>query len=589
MTLTLRKKTLVVVTLTLIALVVILYLAISSIVMGSFEDLEKDDVSKHVERVNEAIDNELADINSKLVDWAKPGQDLDVVRLANLLDDERARVSDQRSNKLADLMANLDINAFLWTDSSDGIFWGWSYDEESQGLDLVPKGLRDELTADSPLLRHPEGSSGVRGMVLLPEKGPMLVVSVPILYHMDDGPVENGSMMMGKHLDEPEIARVAELTKLDVAVRRLDNDLTADFQGARSALSTETDIYVDPLDDDFVAGYSFVNDVRSAPALLWQVKVPRDIIDERNKSINFLLIALVVVGVVLVVVIAFLLDRLVLSRMASLNTQVSGINMTSALDERVSVPGNDELSNLGGTINGMLEEIQTERGKSEDLLLNVLPPPIAERLKAGEAEGEKVIADSFPGVSVLFSDVVGFTKLSAVISPNELVVMLNRVFSAFDSLTHKYGLEKIKTIGDAYMVVGGLPTPREDHAEAIAAMSLDMYKELRDINARHGTDLNIRIGINSGPVVAGVIGNRKFIYDLWGDAVNTAARMESHGIAGRVQVTEDTYNLLKDSFEFEDRGIIDVKGKGDMHVYILADRKPEAGHETETIKAEADG
>ena len=134
----------------------------------------------------------------------------------------------------------------------------------------------------------------------------------------------------------------------------------------------------------------------------------------------------------------------------------------------------------------------------------------------------------------------------------------------------------------------GKTTPREDHAEAIAAMSLDMYKELRDINARHGTDLNIRIGINSGPVVAGVIGNRKFIYDLWGDAVNTAARMESHGVAGRVQVTEDTYNLLKDSFEFEDRGIIDVKGKGDMHVYILADRKPENGRKAEAMKAEAE-
>ena len=398
MTLTLRKKTLVVVTLTLIALVVILYFAISSIVMGSFEDLEKDDVSRHVERVNEAIDNELSDINSKLVDWAKPGQDLDVVRLANLLDDERARVSDQRSNRLADLMANLDINVFLWTDSSDSIFWGWAYDEESQGLDFVPKGLRDELTSDSPLLRHAEGSIGVRGMVLLPERGPMLVVSTPILYHVEDGPVENGSMMMGKFLDEREVARVAELTRLDVAVRRLDKDLTADFQEARSALATETDIYPDPLDDDFIAGYSFVNDVRSAPALLWRVKVPRDIIDEGNKSINFLLIALVVVvGVVLVVVIAFLLDRLVLSRMASLNTQVSGINMTSALDERVSVPGNDELSNLGVTINGMLEEIQTERGKSEAVLLNVLPAPIAERLKAGEAEGEKVIADSFRG------------------------------------------------------------------------------------------------------------------------------------------------------------------------------------------------
>ena len=569
MTLTLRLKTLITITITLIALVIALYFGISFIVVNSFSDLEEEDVGRHVQRVTEAINNELLDLNSKLNDWAKPGQDLDVARLASLLDDEAGRVSDQRGNKLADLLANLDVNVFLWTDSSDKIFWGWGYDEVKQELALVPKGLRDELRKpNSRLLRHPEGETSVKGIVLLPEEGPMFVVSAPIMYRIGAGPVEEASMIMGKLLDEGEIKRLEDLTRLSLAIPRIDA-LPPDFEGVRSSLSRDTiavkALRGEDLPEEHIAGYKLLEDIYGIPALMLRADVPRDIRDEGNKSLNFLLIALVVVGVVLVVVVAFLLDRLVLSRMASLNTQVSGINTSTDLSTRVSIPGKDELSNLGDAINGMLGDIQTERGKSDTLLLNVLPEAISDRLK----EGETAIADSFSGVSVMFSDVVGITKLSAQIAPGELVEMLNRLFSAFDHLTDRHGLEKIKTIGDAYMVVGGLPTPREDHADAIAAMALDMQTELARLNEEQGTTLSIRIGINSGPVVAGVIGTRKFIYDLWGDTVNTAARMESHGVEGLTQVTADTYELLKDKFLFEDRGIIDVKGKGDMHVYLL--------------------
>ena len=454
---TLRKKTLPVVALTLILVTIILYFAISTIVMGSFEDLEEEDVNKHVQRVNEALDNQLAEMAATLSDWAKPGQVLDVERLAGLLDDERARVSDQRGNKLADLLANLDLDLFLFTDSSDKILWGWGYDDEKQKLALVPKSLRQQLTDDSPLLRHPQGIDILSGVVLLPED-PMLIVSVPLLTPVGEGP--QGSMIMGRYLDEAQVKRLAELTRLEVDVQRLDADaeLPAEFELARSSLSETTRIYVDPLDDDFVAGYTELADIFEKPALLWRVTVPRDIMDEGNKSINFLLYALVVVGVVLVVLIALLLDRLVLAPVAKLNSEVTGINMGSDLSTRLSVKGRDELSNLGGAVNGMLEEIQTERGRSETLLLNVLPQSIADRLKGGEG----VIADTFEQVSVLFSDVVGFTKLSAQISAAELVDMLNSVFSAFDDLTDKHGLEKVKTIGDAYMVVGGLPDPRAD-------------------------------------------------------------------------------------------------------------------------------
>lgn len=215
------------------------------------------------------------------------------------------------------------------------------------------------------------------------------------------------------------------------------------------------------------------------------------------------------------------------------------------------------------------EALKVQQEQSEKLLLNILPKPIAERLKAEQS----TIADSFAQVSVLFADIVGFTELSARMSPTELVKRLNVIFSHFDQLAEKYGVEKIKTIGDAYMVVGGLPTPRHDHAEAIAQMALGMQAKIAKLCAETGEKLAIRVGINSGPVVAGVIGVSKFTYDLWGDTVNVAARMEATGFAGSIQVTDVTYELLKDKYLFERRGVIPVKGKGDMMTYWLLGKK----------------
>ncbi|MDX2099054.1 MAG: adenylate/guanylate cyclase domain-containing protein [Leptolyngbyaceae cyanobacterium bins.59] len=216
-------------------------------------------------------------------------------------------------------------------------------------------------------------------------------------------------------------------------------------------------------------------------------------------------------------------------------------------------------------------EAQTEREKAESLLLNILPEPIAEELK----QGRRNISDGFAAVSVLFADIVGFTTLSTLISVDDLVAMLNRIFSAFDELSDRHGLEKIKTIGDNYMVAGGLPIPREDHAAAIADMALEM-QEVITMPEFHIADmepLRLRIGINSGPVIAGVIGNKKFIYDLWGDAVNTASRMESSSLPGCIQVTESTYQILKDTHHFEKRGTLPIKGKGEMVTYWLKGRK----------------
>lgn len=217
-----------------------------------------------------------------------------------------------------------------------------------------------------------------------------------------------------------------------------------------------------------------------------------------------------------------------------------------------------------------LSELQAERAKSDRLLLNVLPTAIADRLK----QGERTIVDSFREATVVFADIVGFTSFSANIAPSRTVQLLNDLFSGFDKLAETYELEKIKTIGDSYMVVGGVPTARPEHAERCALMALDMLEVLNHFNRRNSLTLDIRIGINSGPVVAGIIGTRKFSYDLWGDTVNVASRMESHSLPGVIQVSPSTYALLADKFILEERGKIDVKSRGFMSTYRLVGRKP---------------
>ena len=206
--------------------------------------------------------------------------------------------------------------------------------------------------------------------------------------------------------------------------------------------------------------------------------------------------------------------------------------------------------------------------ENQRLLLNVLPAPIAEKLKKQTG----IIAERFDDVSVLFADLVGFTPLSARMAPTDLLELLNRVFSGFDVLAERRGLEKIKTIGDAYMCAGGLPEPDPQHLEKMADLALAMQESVRPYNGEYGS-LSLRIGIHSGSVIAGVIGIRKFIYDVWGDTVNTASRLESQGVPGRVQVTDTVYERLQDLFELEPRGLVELKGRGPMKTYLLNRRR----------------
>jgi adenylate cyclase len=222
---------------------------------------------------------------------------------------------------------------------------------------------------------------------------------------------------------------------------------------------------------------------------------------------------------------------------------------------------NDELKKL-------FDQVVAERKVSERLALHVPPDSIAARLQARP----DVTADSFVDVTVLIADVVGFTELTPAVSPERLALLLDEIFTSFDGVATKRGLKKIKTLGNSYMAAAGVPVPAADHATRAAHVSLDMVDALERFNERGGHSLQVRIGIATGPVVAGVIGKHMYLYDVWGDAVNTASRMESHGVAGRVQVSESTRLLLGEPFLLEERGALEVEGKGELKTWFVGGR-----------------
>lgn len=214
------------------------------------------------------------------------------------------------------------------------------------------------------------------------------------------------------------------------------------------------------------------------------------------------------------------------------------------------------------------EALASEQAKTEQLLLNILPRKIAQRLKSGEEH----IADAFPNVSVLFADMVGFTAMSRTMTASALVEVLGDLFSRFDLITEKHGLEKIKTIGDCYMLAGGVPDPMDEHAHAVIDAAMEFCTALEEMRERTGGALRMRIGVHSGPIVAGVIGLRKFTYDLWGDTVNVASRMESTGEPGRIHVSVNTANLVRNDFKLESRGSIEVKSLGQVETFFVNGR-----------------
>jgi class 3 adenylate cyclase len=227
-----------------------------------------------------------------------------------------------------------------------------------------------------------------------------------------------------------------------------------------------------------------------------------------------------------------------------------------------------QFTNVYGTDVTAQRQLEAANQQNLELLLNILPEPIADRIRAGEG----LIADRHDDVSLLFADIVGFTAMSSVMDPEELVRLLDQVFGVFDALVEASGLEKVKTIGDAYMIVGGMPTWRPDHLERMADLAIDIARAVNDNDAAARLGVKFRIGMHTGSVVAGVVGKRRSIYDVWGDTVNLASRMESTGVPGRIQVTGAVEERLRDRYRFESRGVVDIKGKGLMETFFLLDR-----------------
>ena len=308
-------------------------------------------------------------------------------------------------------------------------------------------------------------------------------------------------------------------------------------------------------------------------ALLTEVHKSEALGPARKLGLTLVLFGLIAVG--LLGVGAYLIARRIAEPVLAVSETAIKI-AAGDLNQTAPVRTDDEIGILAGHFNLMtgrlrntLEDLDTERNRSESLLLNVLPETIANRLK----NGEEPIVDSFSEVSVMFADIVGFTDFAAQAPPERMLAMLNSVFTAFDELSGEHNLEKIKTIGDAYMVVSGISDECPDHAEAIADLALDMQQVIGRLQLEGFPDLKLRVGINIGPVVAGIVGAKRFLYDTWGDTVNTAARMESLGVPGEIQVTESTFLRLREDYVFDERGVIDVKGKGPMRVYLLKGRR----------------
>ncbi|MBD2106567.1 hypothetical protein H6F49_06325 [Nodosilinea sp. FACHB-13] len=374
---------------------------------------------------------------------------------------------------------------------------------------------------------------------------------------------------MGRVLSRSQIQRLEQQLQVQMKLVDLNGSLSPSEAEIRdrlirqpkigdSALPNDA-IAVVPITGDRIAGYARIDDINGTPLALLRVELNRDLHQQGWLASQLL------GGVLLLAGVGFgLLGRWLLKQLMQESQRLARAEQALA-HESVLRLANARYQEKAVELEIALKELNKEKERSEQLLINILPESIVQRLK----ENDTSIAEHFDEVTILFADIVNFTPIAARLQPFEVVELLNGIFSEFDDLVEEFGLEKIKTIGDAYMVAAGLPVPRTDHAEAIANMALAMQQRVADFRSKTGEAFQIRVGINTGTVVAGVIGTKKFIYDLWGDTVNVASRMESTGLAGGIQVTAATYNWLKDRYDFEVRGTVQVKGKGAMETYWL--------------------
>ncbi|MBI5880157.1 MAG: HAMP domain-containing protein [Chloroflexi bacterium] len=558
---TLRKKALLIIGLLQAAIIVALLLGARALLLGNYARLEEREARQDVQRALNALNDDVATLSATAANFAADDELFAYMQVASPLDIVPQRIF------VAPAFAAGQFNLAVLLNAAGRSIFTKAVDLETRQETKPLTRTLNLLIANPVLLQLPKTDGGVSGLLVLPD-GPVMVASRPVLTGRFSGP-PRGTLILARDVNEAAIKRLNDVTRLSFTLQRIKPD-------APAAARDDGGVLVRVVDADRLVGAAAIKDIGGQAALALQVNLKRELFKQGQADVLLLTIVLALSGLVLAAAVLAILERLVLSPVAHLSADVAQIGAAGDFSARVRVKSRDEIGRLSGAVNTMLaslaglkQQVDAEHARAENLLINILPKPIAERLK----RDSRTIADSYAEATVLFSDIVGFTALSAGRPPEETVQLLNEVFSAFDELARKHRLEKIKTIGDSYMVVGGLPEERADHVEAVADLALEMHAELARLNAVKGQDLRVRTGMNTGPVVAGVIGTHKFIYDLWGDTVNTASRMESHSVADCIQVTEAVYDRLKDKYVMDDRGIIDVKSKGPMHTYWLRGRK----------------
>jgi adenylate cyclase len=534
-------------------LVVALYVPMRWLVQRGFLQLEDAEARRALGRARRAVGDDLATVSATTRDYAVWD---DIWRFA---DPDAQGVSDFAARNITEATFSVNRLDLFALRAADGRLW---FHQAFDRRTMQPISLPAEDAARIAAI--PSGGGLVNS-----SRGPLMVGVHPVLRSTGEGP-QHGELLLGRILDDAEVARLAKAHAVEMSISPLTAAAVA-AGSARPPDQASPEVSVQPLSDDALSVSSALRDAHGVDFLSLQLRLPREILHEGKESVRWLLWALILAGVGFGAAVSILIERLVTARLARLSQDVSRVAQNPDHSLRVRAQGQDELGVLADDINAMLSSLEAlnlqldaERDRSDQLLLNILPPDIADRLKSGQ----RVIADSFAEASILFADIVGFTSLAERVSPSELVSMLSDIFTLFDALARRHGVEKIKTIGDAYMAVCGIPIPRPDHAPALFRMALDMLDAIRSFNRARGAHLSIRIGINSGPVIAGVIGTQKFIYDLWGDAVNVASRMESHGEPGCVHLTDATFQGLSPPPLALGRTIL-IKGKGAMLTWLI--------------------
>jgi adenylate cyclase len=563
---TLRVKTFIILTIVSVALLFLQSAGAKLVLDSSYRKLEEKDARRNLSRVQNLFQESLEQMGRS------------IGGLAHLTETYRFMKGEGELEKRYLTQAQFEHakwDFLLLVDREGHVKLSKAYDASSHAFVSPPSALQKTVSKDLRDFQPRDTRGSLAGVWMVDRQAYMFASQWILSSELGGEPA--GVLIAGRAITPEVVKLLSEKLRLDIHLAHVYGGVDRDDQDkiARATTDLQQPKFFD-IDVDFTRLFLDIKDYRGQAAIQLEVILKRDFHQQARANSFYLFATVLLVGCAFSALVYLIMDRMVLARISKLSQDIVAVKAAESFDVRVRTLGHDELGGLADTINEMLQAqgkmhalLEIEQKKTEDLLLNILPRQVVDRLK----EDSSAIAERFNDVTILFADIVGFTQLSATISPEELVNTLNSIFTGFDQLVQKHGLEKIKTIGDAYMVVGGLPERRSDHVQAVASLALDMQAFMEEYNQRENKVLQIRTGIHSGPVVAGVIGTRKFLYDLWGDAVNTASRMESSGLPGSIQVTMSTYHTLKAQFELEPRGQIEVKGKGLMDTFFLKKKK----------------